>query len=67
MSFVTNENQQISLTDTFSTQSLRTQRFVENSLAKGFAEIVFPAINEDRFSVLYSDKANVCDNPHKEP
>ncbi|MEF9880431.1 MAG: DDE transposase, partial [Clostridia bacterium] len=63
MSFVTNENQQISLTDTFSTQSLRTQKFVENSWAKGFAEIVFPAINEERFSVLYSDKASRPNTP----
>ena len=64
MSFVANESQQLSLTDSFNTLSPRTKRVVENSWAKGFAEVVFPAINEERFSVLYSsDKANRPNTP----
>lgn len=54
MSFKTNQNQQITLTDSFVNQSPRTQRIVMNSWCKDFADIVFPAINEERFSVLYS-------------
>ncbi|MEG0864797.1 MAG: hypothetical protein RSE58_12120 [Clostridia bacterium] len=59
MSFVTNERQQISLTDSFCTQSLRTHKCVESALAKGFAEIVLPAIKKEHFSVRYSDKASL--------
>ncbi|MDT3702176.1 MAG: hypothetical protein ROZ36_03875 [Thermincola sp.] len=33
-----------------------------NSWAKGFADIIFPAINEERFAVLYSD--NVASRPN---
>ena len=33
----------------------RTKKFVLNSWAKGFSEIIFHAINEERFAVLYSD------------
>ncbi|MEG2357219.1 MAG: DDE transposase, partial [Clostridia bacterium] len=51
------------MTDSFSTQRLLTQKFVENSWAKGFAEFVFPAINEERFSVLYGDKASRPNTP----
>lgn len=54
MSFKTNQNQQLTLTDSFLNLSPRTQRIVMNSWSKDFAEIVFPAINEERFSVLYS-------------
>lgn len=54
MSFKTNQNQQLTLTDSFVSLSPRTQRIVMNSWCKDFADIVFPAINEERFSVLYS-------------
>lgn len=54
MSFKTNACQQISFEDNFLTLSERTRKFVQNSWAKGFGEIVFPAINEDRFAPLYS-------------
>lgn len=57
MSFKTNKFQQLSLNDSFMTLSPRTKKIVENSWAKDFADIVFPAINEERFSVLYSDNA----------
>ena len=55
MAFKTNDYQQITLTDSFLSLSPRTRRIVEKSWAKDFADIVFPAINEERFSVLYSD------------
>ena len=55
MAFTTNDYQQYRMTDSFNYLRERTQKFVENSWAKGFAEIIFPAINEERFSVLYSN------------
>lgn len=35
--------------------SERVQKIVEKYWAKPFAKIIFPAINDARFSVLYSD------------
>ena len=55
MSFKANDNQQISLSDTFLLTSKRTQKTVLKSWAKDFSEIIFPTINEERFSVLYSN------------
>lgn len=55
MSFKVNQNQQLTLDDSFLNVSSRTKRIVMNSWAKDFADIVFPSINEKRFSVLYSD------------
>ena len=55
MSFKTNQNQQITLNDSFINQTPRTQKIIMNSWCRDFADIVFPAINEERFSVLYSD------------
>lgn len=54
MSFKTNQYQQLTLTDSFLNLSPRTQRIAMNSWSKDFADIVFPAINEERFSGLYS-------------
>ena len=58
MSFKTNQTQQITLNDSFINQTPRTQKMIMNSWCKDFADIVFPAIKEDRFSVLYSDIKN---------
>ena len=55
MAFRTNPVQQISIDDSFNRLSPRVQKMIENSWANDFAKIVFPAINEERFSVLYSD------------
>ena len=64
MAFRTNEFQTISLDDEFNRLSERTKKIVVNSWAKDFADIVFPAINESRFSVLYSDnKASRSNTP----
>lgn len=57
MSFKPNQNQQITLHDSFINQSPRTQKMIMNSWCKDFADVVFPAINEERFSVLYSDNS----------
>lgn len=64
MAFIRNKSQQISLEDSFLTLNERTKKFVTNSWAKGFSDVVFPAINEERFAVLYSDrKASRPNNP----
>lgn len=64
MSFTTNDFRQLSFDDSFLKINDRTKKFVMSSWAKGFAEVVFPAINENRFSVLYSDtKASRPNNP----
>lgn len=55
MSFKSNKHQQISLNDSYMNLSLRTKKIISNSWCKDFADIVFPAINEERFAVLYSD------------
>lgn len=57
MSFKANscDYEQISLNDSFNNLSPRARKIVENSWAKPFADIVFPAINEQRFACLYSD------------
>lgn len=57
MSFKANQYQQLSLEDSYICASERVRKTIENSWAKDFADIVYPAINEERFSVLYSDNA----------
>lgn len=56
MAFVKNdiEYQQLSLCDGFNMLSERGKRVVLQSWAKSFAEVIFPAIKEEHFSVLYS-------------
>ena len=70
MSFKENAYQQMSFTDSFSgfTDSfsgltVREQKALEKSWAKVFADEIFPAIDEKRFSVLYSDKASRPNTP----
>ena len=64
MAFRINSSQQLSLMDVTNTLTLREQKAPENSWAKIFAENIFPAIDEDRFRILYSDltpsTANIC-------
>lgn len=62
MAFFTNSTHQMTMNDSFTKQSPRVQKFIENSWAKGFADIIFPRINEERFSVLYS--ANGASRPN---
>jgi hypothetical protein len=64
MAFSTNESQQYTLDDSFYSLNERTKKIVLNSWAKAFADIIFPAINEQRFAILYSDiKASRPNNP----
>ena len=58
MSFKENPYQQISFTDSFSGLTAREQKTLEKFWAKIFDDEIFPAIDEKRFSVLYSDKAS---------
>jgi len=54
MAFVLNTNYQLTLNDRFNNLTEREKKVLENSWAKPFAEHIFPAINEERFAVLYS-------------
>lgn len=63
MSFKENYYEQITLTDSFSGLTSREQKALEKSWAKIFADEIFPAIDENRFSVLYSDKASRPNTP----
>lgn len=63
MAFVANNNQQLTLSDSTFNLTEREKRVLEKSWAKSFAEMVFPAIDESIFSVLYSDKASRPNTP----
>ena len=64
MSFKKNDYQQMTLHDSFLNLSPRVKKIVENSWCSDFADIVFPAINEEAFSVLYSsDSASRPNTP----
>ncbi len=63
MSFRTNQYQQLSFSDSFSGLTSREQKALERSWAKVFADEIFPAIDEERFSVLYSEKASRPNTP----
>lgn len=63
MAFVSNTSQQIMLADSTFNLTEREKNFLEKSWAKVFADRVFPAIDEDIFSVLYSDKASRPNTP----
>lgn len=63
MAFVTNNDQQLSLNDSMFNLTERERKFLEKSWAKAFSEKIFPAIDEDIFSVLYSNKASRPNTP----
>ncbi len=63
MAFVANDTQQISLSDSMFSLTERERKFLDKSWAKVFAEKVFPAIHEEDFSVLYSNKASRPNTP----
>ena len=63
MSFRKNTAQQISMFDSFNNLTAREQKALERSWAKFFADEIFPVIDEERFSVLYSDKASRPNTP----
>ena len=41
----------------------REKKALDNSWARIFADEIFPAIDEERFSILYSDKASRPNTP----
>lgn len=64
MSYCRNASQQISMDDSLSGLTEREKKRLENSWAKEFGDVIFPMINEDQFSVLYSDNpASRPNNP----
>jgi len=56
MSFVQNQSQQITFSDSYGGLTKREQAFLDKSWAKYFGDFVFPSINEEPYSVLYSTK-----------
>jgi hypothetical protein len=63
MSFASNNNQQISFTDSTNNLTGREKGFLEKSWAKVFADEIFPKIREEDFAVLYSNKASRPNTP----
>lgn len=63
MSFKENHSQQMSITDSIFGLTEREKKVLEKSWAKVFADEIFPAIDEKRFSVLYSSKASRPNTP----
>ena len=63
MSFVKNDNQQLTVLDSTFNLTEREKRMLEKSWANTFADKVFPAIDENIFSVLYSEKASRPNTP----
>lgn len=63
MSFRTNSSQQMSLTDSFLNLTAREKKALEKSWAQIFADDIFPAIDEKRFAVLYSERGSRPNTP----
>lgn len=59
----TNETQQMSIYDSYLKLPEHIRKLVDKSWAKDFAEYIFPNINEDRFSVLYSEAGSRPNRP----
>ena len=59
MAFRTNSLQQYSFSDAVYNLTERERKALEKSWAKVFAEEIFPAIDEERFRVLYSDRGSI--------
>jgi hypothetical protein len=61
--FLNNDFQQISIFDRVNNMPQYQKNMLLNNWAHTFQEIIFPAINEDRFEVLYSDKPSRPNSP----
>ncbi len=55
MAFIKNSNQQINMEDATFGLTAREAKMLSQSWADAFSKYIFPKINEERFSVLYSD------------
>ena len=56
-------NKQSSMFNSMHGLTEREKRFLVNSWAEEFSNTIFPAINEERFAVLYSGKDATRPNP----
>ena len=54
MAFIANQRQQLCLEDSTYSLTERSKKMLKKSWVENFAQHIFPLINEDRFSVLYS-------------
>jgi hypothetical protein len=64
MSFQLNKQQQMAINDSLLSLTERETKYLKNSWAETFSKKIFPFIDEDRFSVLYSDNpASRPNNP----
>jgi hypothetical protein len=64
MSFHLNNEQQMAINDALLSLTERERKYLNNSWAETFTKKIFPFIDEDRFSVLYSDNpASRPNNP----
>ena len=54
MSYVANQIHQVAMNDRYNNLTDREKKMISESWAKPFSETIFPAIHEERFSVLYS-------------
>lgn len=55
MAFIKNSNQQINMEDATFGLTEREKKMLSQSWADAFSKLIFPKINEEHFSVLYSD------------
>ena len=63
MSYRANGSQQLSIFDRSLRLTRRERSFLEKSWAKVFSDEIFPAIDEERFRVLYSQNASRPNTP----
>ncbi len=63
MAFSKNNSQQINMFDSTSNLTARELKMLEKSWAKYFAENIFPAIDEEPFRVLYSNRPSRYNTP----
>jgi len=64
MAFKHNDYEQITLNDSFLGLTEREKKALDKSWAKIFTDDIFPAIDEERFSILYSNnKASRTNTP----
>ena len=63
MAFSVNSSQQISMFDATTNLTPREIKMLDKSWAKYFAENIFPAIDEEPFRVLYSDRPSRHNTP----
>ena len=63
MSYRPNQNQQLSIFGQSLRLTERERNCLEKSWEKAFSDEIFPAINEDRFHVLYSEMESRPNTP----